>query len=142
MAGPEAWLADPEVCLASQEDCQASPKTYLASPKVCLASPVACLVSLAGHEALHGLRGRGVYAGTFSLLYWIFSPIVGCYPKTTHLITCCPKASNGQQFSCHASLYWPRSSFGNQGGGPNRGQSPVDWGEISPSVHLFVHPSI
>ena len=30
---------------------------------------------------------------------------------------------------------------GRQGSGPDRGQSPVEWGEI-PSVHLSVRPSI
>ena len=50
-----------------------------------------------------------------------------------------PKASNGQQFPCPASLYWPRSSFGKQGSGPNRGQSPVEWGDF-PYIHLPTRP--
>ena len=37
-----------------------------------------------------------------------------------------PKASNGQRFLCPASLYWPISSFGKQGSGPDRGPSPVN----------------
>ena len=59
------------------------------------------------------------------------------------------KASNGQQFPCPASLYRPRSSFGKQGSGPNRGQSPVEWGDfpyvcpyVRPYVRLSVRPPL
>ena len=58
--------------------------------------------------------------------------------------TSCPKASNGQRFPCPASLYWPRTSFGKQGSGPNRGRSPVEWGDfpyVRPSVCLYVQPA-
>ena len=51
-----------------------------------------------------------------------------------------PKASNGQRFPCPASLYWLRSSFKKQGSGPDRGRSPVEWGNfpyVRPSVCLL-----
>ena len=55
--------------------------------------------------------------------------------------TSCPKASNGQRFPCPA-LYWPRTSFGKQGSGPDRGQSPVEWRDfVRTSVCPYVHLS-
>ena len=56
----------------------------------------------------------------------------------TKNLTSGPKASNGQRFPCPA-LYWPRTSFGKQGSGPNRGRSPVEWGDF-PYVHMYVRP--
>ena len=55
-----------------------------------------------------------------------------------------PKASSGQRYPCPASLYWRRSSFGKQGSGPDRGRSPVEWGDfpyVRPSVRTSVRPS-
>jgi hypothetical protein len=56
-------------------------------------------------------------------------------------LTSRPKASSGQQYPCPAFLYWPRSSFGKQVSGPDRGQSPVEWGDF-PYVHSSVRPSV
>ena len=58
-----------------------------------------------------------------------------------HARTSCPKASSGQRYPCPASLYWPRFSFGKQGSGPDRGRSPVEWGDF-PYVRPSVHPSV
>ena len=51
-------------------------------------------------------------------------------------LTSRPKASNGQRFPCPA-LYLPRTSIGKQGSGPDRGRSPVEWGDF-----LYVCPSV
>ena len=54
------------------------------------------------------------------------------------------KASWGQRYPCPASLMW-WSRKGQQGSGPDRGQSPVEWGEIPfvhPSVPKSIHPSL
>ena len=39
---------------------------------------------------------------------------------------------------------WPKSSFGKQGSGPDRGQSPVEWEDfpyVCPSICLSIHTS-
>ena len=56
----------------------------------------------------------------------------------TTVATSCPKASNGQRLPCPALLSsW--FSWGRQGSSPNRGRSPVEWGDF-PSVRSFVRP--
>ena len=62
-------------------------------------------------------------------------------------------ASNGQQFTDPASIYWPISSYGKQDSSFDTGQSPLEWWEIPylrpldclsvcPFVCLSSHPSI
>ena len=36
-------------------------------------------------------------------------------------------ASNGQQFTDPASIYWPISSYGKQDSSFDTGQSPLEW---------------
>ena len=67
-----------------------------------------------------------------------------CRDVWKHL-TSRPKASSGQRYPCPASLYWHRSSFGKQGSGPDRGRSPVEWGDfpyVRPSVRPYVRPYV
>ena len=73
---------------------------------------------------------------------WTFLlPTVISQPKKVLNKTSRPKASSGQRYPCPASLYWRRSSFGKQGSGPDRGRSPVEWGDF-PYVRPSVHPSV
>ena len=76
------------------------------------------------HNPNHTLLIKG--GGRFLPFFLI---LLDHLPKQIELISS-PKASNGQQFPCPALLS-PWFSWGRQGSSPDRGRSPVEWGDFT-----------